>query len=191
MRYFQFLTLFIASLPAFAVPATAAFDPSLFGSSPPYVFFGAGYGYLAGTARGGAMQDARAGVHGFKFKSNKESRLQQSVARNSVVFADASALIEISNLASNEKYAEAFYLAKLQLQHIQIVRTWDKSSAMAKEEETFRKVKDVLWQKAYKTVPTQGEPVITDGMVNVAIKVGEKVVPGPWWLLLELFRVLL
>jgi Ca-activated chloride channel family protein len=151
-------------------------------------------GYKPVTQSGGGAEGRLASAsatvqwHG---RTTTPDTLNRAVARNAVVFADAMALVKVSQLDKEQRYREAFDLLSVQIANVQVARTWDDTDSMKNEEQTLRRVQGIIASRpAQHTLQMpQEEPSKGDSkaMIKDVLDIVASVVPGPWSLILKLF----
>ena len=128
-----------------------------------------------------------------------------NVARNSIVFGNATCLVKIGELSESGKYNEALSILDLQINNNKILAHLDNSASMAKELESLNKIRNILVQRIeesssrsseLKQLPTRDysktperSPLKT--LVIEGLKIASASLPGIWGTAAKLFIVLI
>ncbi|XDD49933.1 VWA domain-containing protein [Leptospira sp. WS92.C1] len=124
-------------------------------------------------------------------------KVNQNVARNSVIFSNAISLIEIGKLAEANRYQDALDLVNLQINNNRVLAEIDKIHSIDQEIETLGKVQNILQSRIGfgnlsdpKSESSKKDKKSLWDFVRLGVSLTGKVIPGPWTIIAELFLVL-
>ena len=130
---------------------------------------------------------------------NSNSRLNNHVFRNAVLYGNALSLIESSKLYEKANYQEALYIIETQINNNDVLISFENSEMVAEERKNLEKVRQIILKKSG-TKPSDQEMTVhqthdfeqnknsgvVKGLVLAGLKMAKKTLPGLWSTVAEL-----